>query len=475
MPRSVLLAFLALLLLPSGALAGVASTETIITDSKYGTSEPVLFFTGVLGEANRITMTRSSVGDLVLHDAGALLGTGPGCVQVDPATASCHATRAYIDAGDGDDTVTVPAVTYGLVSVRGGDGDDVLSGAGALAGGPGADVLHGGDPCQQLCQPGLLEGGSGDDVLRGGATNDVLSGDGSGPIWPAGVDDGRPPTDDGGGDDVIDGGAGTDKVTYGDRESPVRVDLAARLVTGTGGERDRLQNIENATGGEAADVLLGDGAANALEGDAGNDRIDGGGGDDYLLGNLVPDANEFSPTFTPPDHGADTLRGGAGDDLLDAGGERGDALLGGLGDDVLEDASSFGETHVGTVRCGLGSDVVRFTPRGQLLSSCEVVGFASERATISARPVLRGRRLRFVGSCMREVGSDRPCTFAVSVRVGSSLAGRSRVSIPQGARRALTVRSRRALRRGDVLHVAISVQSLVGVPPLEANWRIRLR
>jgi hypothetical protein len=472
--RVLLLVISALALLPSSALAGVAHTEMVVTDAKYDSSEPMLFFTGVSGEANRITMARSTTsGDLVLHDAGALLGVGPGCVQVDPGTASCHATRAYIDAGDGDDTVTVPAVPSGLTSVRGGDGDDVLSGGGSLAGGPGADLLRGGDPCQESCDPGLLAGGPGNDVLRGGAASELLSGDGSGPIWPAGLDYGRPPTDDGGGDDTIDGGAGADTATYGDRGSPVRVDLAARLVTGAGRERDRLEHIENATGGDAADVLLGDGASNVLEGDAGNDHIDGRGGDDYLLGNVVPDSNEFSAEYTPPDSGADRLSGGTGNDRLDAGGERGDVLSGGSGNDRLENESSFGETRVGTVRCGAGSDVVTFEPRGQLLSSCEVVSFAG--AGISARPARRGRGLRFVGSCPNSNPFDEPCRLTVTVRIRSALAGRGKVSIGQGSRRALTVRSLRPLRRGDVLEIVSSLRSGVGVPARTSRWRIMLR
>jgi hypothetical protein len=471
--RALALAVLALLLVPSGARAGMASVVDIVTDGKYMVTEPVLSFSADPGERNRIAMTSSPAGELVLRDTGAALRSGPGCRAADAQTAVCKATRAYIDAGDGDDTIAVPAVTHMLVSVRGSEGADTLSGAGELSGGPGPDVLTGGVPCDRLCLPGILAGGSGDDVLRGGPADEVLSGDGSGPIWPAGLDYGRPPADDGGGNDVIDGGAGTDAVSYGDRESRVRVDLAAHLATGAGGERDRLRGVENATGGEAADLLLGDDAANVLEGDGGNDRVGGRGGADYLLGNVVPDANEFSPEFTPPDDGADRLSGGTGNDRLDAGGERGDVLSGGPGDDELENESSFGEKRVGTVRCGAGRDVVSFEPRGQLLSDCELVGSAGAR--ISVRPVRSRDGLRFAGSCAKTNPFDEPCRFAVTVSVRSSVAGRVKTSIPQGARRALTVRSRRPLRRGDVLQIAISVRSGVGVAARASNWRIRLR
>jgi len=83
-----------------------------------------------------------------------------------------------VNAGPGDDKVSVSNAIEIPVTMRGGSGRDVLAGgAGAdkliggagndrLYGGPGNDVIYGG--------PGndLLNGGPGDDVLHGGAGHD---------------------------------------------------------------------------------------------------------------------------------------------------------------------------------------------------------------------------------------------------------------------------------------------------------------
>jgi len=64
--------------------------------------------------------------------------------------------------------------------------------------------------------------------------------------------------------------------------------------------------IENATGGAAQDLLVGNDAANRLVGNAGNDTIDGGAGDDTLNGG----------------DGSDQLAGGPGTDTAIFGGVR---------------------------------------------------------------------------------------------------------------------------------------------------------
>jgi Ca2+-binding RTX toxin-like protein len=78
-----------------------------------------------------------------------------------------------VNAGVGDDKVTVSSTVAVPVTLRGGPGRDVLAGgAGAdkLIGGPGDDRLYGG--------PGddLIYGGPGDDLLSGGPGDDVLHG-----------------------------------------------------------------------------------------------------------------------------------------------------------------------------------------------------------------------------------------------------------------------------------------------------------
>ncbi len=91
-------------------------------------------------------------------------------------TLSCEATAIAgfeVNTGAGNDTVTLGKTVPVPATIRGGEGDDVLtggSGADKLIGGPGDDELNGrgGDD--------LLLGGSGDDTLIGGPGEDKLVG-----------------------------------------------------------------------------------------------------------------------------------------------------------------------------------------------------------------------------------------------------------------------------------------------------------
>jgi hypothetical protein len=78
-----------------------------------------------------------------------------------------------VNAGGGDDRVTVTRQIKVPVTLRGGSGDDVLSG------GAGPDKLVGGDGSDRLYGGGggdLLLGGEGNDRLLGGPADDTLRG-----------------------------------------------------------------------------------------------------------------------------------------------------------------------------------------------------------------------------------------------------------------------------------------------------------
>lgn len=78
-----------------------------------------------------------------------------------------------VNAGGGDDRVTVARQVTVPVTMRGGDGRDVLTG------GAGGDKLVGGDGRDRLgggLGDDLLIGGEGNDVLIGGPGHDVLRG-----------------------------------------------------------------------------------------------------------------------------------------------------------------------------------------------------------------------------------------------------------------------------------------------------------
>ena len=261
MRRSFLLAILVTLWLPSGAFAGSASLT--VPTPEGSSPKSTLSYTASPGERNEIVATRELAGAtnaVVLHDGGADVVAGPGCTAIDARTVRCAMESAI--RPDGNSPQPVPAI-----AIYAGDGDDTLTGAGTLSGGPGRDML----------------------------------------------------TVSGLGNDVIDGGADRDTLSYAARSMPVRVDLARGTADGAGGEHDRLSGIEDVIGGAGDDLLLGDGERNQLTGGAGDDRLDGRGGNDRL-NDIGPGADTLrggagdDKLYAPGRR--DRLFGGAGNDVL---------------------------------------------------------------------------------------------------------------------------------------------------------------
>jgi len=108
--------------------------------------------------------------------------------------------------------------------------------------------------------------------------------------------------------------------------------------------------IENATGDEGDDILIGNAVANVLTGDEGDDALLGRGGNDTLNGGNHDDTLDGggdNDTLNGGNHD-DVLNGGAGNDML-SGGNHDDVLNGGAGDDWLsggnhDDIFAFTET-----------------------------------------------------------------------------------------------------------------------------------
>ncbi|MAC79766.1 MAG: hypothetical protein CML66_17075 [Rhodobacteraceae bacterium] len=106
----------------------------------------------------------------------------------------------------------------------------------------------------------------------------------------------------------LDGGVGRDTVSYysnytSSHPSVLRVSLANNERNSGAARGDTYTSIENVTGTNHTDVLVGDEFANTLRGKDGDDSLRGLGGDDRLQGG----------------DGADVLEGGAGADLLEGG------------------------------------------------------------------------------------------------------------------------------------------------------------
>ena len=204
------------------------------------------------GERNQVTVSGDARA-LRVSDIGAAPVAGDGCTLDEPTVVRCPLPsvtdspppRLEIDAGDGDDTLTV-----GLRGVRvrlaGGDGDDHLAVLDDSPDGDGSDLL----------------GGDGDDTITGGRHFDVIE-PGERDIVSAFED--------------VDGTRHAD-VLIGD-DGPNRFDAngpSGDRIDGRGGD-DALRGA----GGD--DVLLGGSGDDELFGGGGIDRIDGGPGADHSL------------------------------------------------------------------------------------------------------------------------------------------------------------------------------------------------
>ncbi|HVY97250.1 MAG TPA: calcium-binding protein [Solirubrobacterales bacterium] len=142
-------------------------------------------------EADSISISLSSQDghSFVIEAAGSLEVGGSVCTHPEgmPNQLVCDSTKVSsfeVNAGGGDDAVTIGRTIGIPVTLRGGPGNDRLSGGGSvlgdrLIGGPGDDVLSGmGGPDALYGGPGddTLVGGQGDDRLCGGPGNDKLLG-----------------------------------------------------------------------------------------------------------------------------------------------------------------------------------------------------------------------------------------------------------------------------------------------------------
>ena len=256
----------------SNTISGGSGNNTI--DGSHGTADSLVGGTGsdsILGGGNA-----DSISDGGGTGADTLIGgSGNDIYYIGSAN---DQIVEYADANS-IDTVITSLTTYSLAStatlyngVQSGyienltySGTQAFSGTGneldnVITGGSGADTLV---------------GGAGNDTLIGGSGNDLLSG--------------------GAGNDWLDGGLGTNTADYSyinaNQGSPysagINVVLSAGSATVTavaGSDVDQLFNIQNITGTDFNDTLVGDSNANILKGGLGADSLVGGLGNDTLNG-----------------------------------------------------------------------------------------------------------------------------------------------------------------------------------------------
>ena len=155
---------------------------------------------------------------------------------------------------------------------------------------------------------------------------------------------------------TLDGGGGNDSLWILGA-APMSIDLVRGVAADTQGISVSFTRIENAFGGEADDVIIGNDQANVLRGLGGNDRIYGGGtGTDGRFGILIGREGDDLLVGGP---GYDSLRGELGNDLLIDRAEG--SFSGDEGDDrmvVLLDDPATAMGHIAWVNGDAGADTV---------------------------------------------------------------------------------------------------------------------
>ncbi len=240
---------------------------------------------------------------------------------------------------------------------------------------------------------GVTNGTQTDDEIIGSSFNDVINGRGGNDVILAG--NGNDVIDGGAGADSMNGGADTDTVTYANAPSDASGNwgVSVNLFRGQGSwgdaEGDTYTSIENVTGSQFVDALMGNSGNNVLNGLGGNDVISGGAGADTMDGGAGVDmlsyfyfANSYGAAM-PQSTGVfvnlatntafgghaegdvisnfENVRGSAGSDTLI--GSNGDNTLEGYtGNDTIDGAGGrdtlWGDSGNDVIRGGSGDDFI---------------------------------------------------------------------------------------------------------------------
>lgn len=202
---------------------------------------------------NDIQISQRADGMLVIESS--LNGVIQNTQIVDPSTSD----RIVINAGAGDDQITV---------------DDSVTANLLLAGGAGDDFIYGGGGNE------IILGGSGNDLIRAGAGTDIVLG--------------------GTGNDNLEGQDGGDILLGQEGDDYLSGDKGNDILFGGNGQ-------DTIYGGDNQDILLGQGGNDYIDAGSGNDLAIGGTGDDVISGGKGNDELHGNT-------GADTLIGASGSD-----------------------------------------------------------------------------------------------------------------------------------------------------------------
>jgi VCBS repeat-containing protein len=251
------------------------------------------------------------------------------------------------DLVDYSSATAAVTVNIGTTSATGGAGTDRIHNMSGIIGSAFNDVLTG---TTSSFLPDIIWGGAGTDVISALAGTDTIYGGATAR-------------------DTIDGGADADTANYFDATAAITLTLAsATTATMTGGDTDRVVNIENIVAGAFNDVITGAAnEANTIDGGLGNDTLNGGTGTGtdvvaYWSATAAVTAN-LGTTLASGGAGSDVITNFEGiigsiyNDSLTGRTSNADYLYGGEGDDILTPGST-STTGSDTVDGGAGVDTL---------------------------------------------------------------------------------------------------------------------
>jgi Ca2+-binding RTX toxin-like protein len=188
-------------------------------------------------------------------------------------TLGASAGNDTIDGGTGNDVYDMSATTAAAV---------VNLGTGIATGAQiGTDTLIGIE---------TVFGGSADDVMTDGAGANRLEGRNGNDVFIMTNDNAA---------DILRGGNGVDTIDYSAFIADLTVNLGGTnnvIGSGTVGNQDNINNIQNILSGAGNDSILGDNLVNTINGGGGNDTINGSGGADRLTGGTGADTFVYLAT-----------------------------------------------------------------------------------------------------------------------------------------------------------------------------------
>jgi Ca2+-binding RTX toxin-like protein len=370
----------------NNAQSGVSVNLTVLTAQITGGAgtDTLVSIEGIYGSSFDDVLTGNSDANVLVGDAGndrILGGAGDDIIY-------SGVGDDYLDGGSGTDTLSFALSTNGVVALL-----------------YSAEIVVSGEGKDQFLNFENATGSAYSDIIYANSTGGTISGAGGNDTL--GIRSAFSSTT------ILDGGLGSDTAEF---NFAVTADLRYSYTQYSNGSSFRLVSIENLTGSDFNDTLIGDSYSNILIGWSGNDTLTGNEGDDILIGgegndtlnggagldiasfvdltaSVEIDLSNFSGTITTA-LGTDTLIsiegliGGSGNDVLKAGatatyldGDAGndflggsayaDTLIGGSGDDGIAagagndsldggdgDDTLLGQAGDDTISGGLGQDFI---------------------------------------------------------------------------------------------------------------------